>query len=665
MSTGPTSFLPPTQTAKSAKAAVQAVAVRLISVPSTLQNNISPVRVEGTVAGQEPDGSLVVETERGIVQLILKDKQGLPKGMRLEIDIPAGRAPQNAAIRAAPPPPEAAPTLSQQIRLDTPLTSLERNVNLDSETLDVVIQSRSTALQPPVSNAASRIAGGELQLGQFVRLIPIPPNAAANALANPVTTLPQTGNTTFGAPFSTSSFPALTASASIEPVLSALVSNIQSLPASDTALRPQLVTLLSRISVPPTLQSSPNSATQQLIQNINRILQSPEAQQIIQSAQNPAVASGASATPRSFNPTVPIDVQILGFQNSAASTTPASQLQANATAPLSLPLTGTPRTAGATQSAPAATLIISSQSVSPTSQSSTAITIAQVVGQSAEGLPVVEVPAPASGMIQNYVMQFAAQNIQVPASPDAASAPLLMSILPQNPSTSASHGIASWGALQELFFALNELPMQGGVAASAAQSLAGILPSPAQPHNLGAMALFFLAMVKSGDIDSWMPQNALDILRQTTRGNGILKSAADDMVATSKTQGMAMPHDWRGVTIPLLWEQQIHKIPLYYKHLPDEGAENEERKKRRLRFLFDLNLSRMGGVQVDGFMEAQKLDLIVRTKSPLSPPMQSRMKQLYAGAVERSNLTGELSFQFKPEHWVDFSQPLEMASVEA
>ncbi|HNQ92156.1 MAG TPA: hypothetical protein PKI93_04420, partial [Alphaproteobacteria bacterium] len=179
------------------------------------------------------------------------------------------------------------------------------------------------------------------------------------------------------------------------------------------------------------------------------------------------------------------------------------------------------------------------------------------------------------------------------------------------------------------------------------------------------MALFFLAMLKSGDIDSWMPQNALDILRQTTRGNGILKSAADDMVATSKTQGMAMPHDWRGVTIPLLWEQQIHKIPLYYKHLPDEGAENEERKKRRLRFLFDLNLSRMGGVQVDGFMEAQKLDLIVRTKSPLSPPMQSRMKQLYAGAVERSNLTGELSFQFKPEHWVDFSQPLEMASVEA
>lgn len=654
MSTGPTSFLPPAQAMQSAKAAVQAVAARLISVPASLQNNTTPARVEGTVAGQEPDGTLLVETERGIVELMLKDRQGLPKGMRLEIDIPAGRSPQNVAIRAAPNTPQPAPTLSQQIRLETPPTSLERNVNLDSETLDVVIQSRSTTPQPPVSNAASRVAGGDLQLGQLVRLVPIPPNALQNASGNaPTITLPQTPPT--------SARPTSLTPASSEPVLQALVNSIQSLSAGDQTLRPQLLTLLSRISIPVTLRSSPNPATQQLIQNISTILQQSESQQIIQSTQNLPAANGASMTPRSFNPTVPIDVQILGFQGAPS---PANS-SSNSPIPITLPLTTAAQTTNVSQSAPATTFIISPQSVSQTSQSSTSITIAQVVGQTAQGLPVVAVPAPASGMIQNYVMQFAAQNIHPPASHDATAAPLMVSIFPQNSATAPTQGVANWGSLQELLLALNELPMQGGMGSSAAQSLTGILPSPAQPQNLGAMALFFLAMVKSGDIDSWMPQNALDLLRQATRGVGILKNAADDMLATAKSHGMALPHDWRGVMIPLLWEQQIHKIPLYYKHLPDEGGEDRERKKRRLRFLFDLKLSRMGGVQVDGFMDSQKLDLIVRTQSPLSVPMQSKMRQLYAGAVDRSNLTGDLTFQFKPEQWVDFSQPLENVGVEA
>jgi hypothetical protein len=33
--------------------------------------------------------------------------------------------------------------------------------------------------------------------------------------------------------------------------------------------------------------------------------------------------------------------------------------------------------------------------------------------------------------------------------------------------------------------------------------------------------------------------------------------------------------------------------------------------------------------------------------------------------MEKSRLTGDLSFQFKPEHWVDFSKPQEKTGLHA
>jgi len=670
MSTGPTSFLPPMQAAQSAKAAVQAVAVRLISTPSSLQNNPAPVRLEGTVAAQDQSsGALLVETERGIVELMLSNRQNLPKGMTIEIEIPAGRAPQNAVIRASPNSPQTAATTPSYPRSEAPVTSLERTASLDAETFEVVLQSRSSALQYAAANTASvRAATGDLQLGQFVRLIPIPPQFATNIEEGPHPQIP--------APSASANAAVVTDS--IEQILSSLVSSIRNLPQTDEALRPQLLALLSRISIPVAMQTSATSAQSNLIQNINYLLQHADL------TQN----SSSQEAPRVFNPTVPIDVQILGFQNASGSNTsssspvmilsmgggatmtspntPATALQQ--TPPSSLTLSSSPLSASVGLPP---SLVISSQTVAQGFSSQ--ITIAQVVGKTPEGLPVVAVPAPSSGFVQSYVMQYAAQNISPPPSAEGAvSTPLLLSIQPQiaAASISTASGGQNWAIFQDVFLSLFSSSQIGGggvgqIASPAAQAFAALLPSPMHPQNFGATALLFLSALQSGQIGGWMPENALSLMRQSARGASLLKDLSNDLATTARSATASLANDWRGVMIPLLWEQQIHKIPLYYKHLPDEGAEDRERKKRRLRFLFDLNLSRMGGVQVDGYMESQKLDLIVRTKSPLSVPMQSRMKQLYAGAVERSNLTGELSFQFKPEQWVDFSQPLETVGVEA
>lgn len=124
MSSGPP-ILPPIQASQGVKAAIQAIAVKLITVPSSLENNSSPVRLRGEVTGQTDRGSVLVDTERGLVELILKDRQPLPRGTRIEIDVPAGRPPQSANIRpdssaqSSGPTQQKAPTVAQAIRTES------------------------------------------------------------------------------------------------------------------------------------------------------------------------------------------------------------------------------------------------------------------------------------------------------------------------------------------------------------------------------------------------------------------------------------------------------------------------------------------------------------------------------------------------------------------
>ncbi|OIN87297.1 MAG: hypothetical protein AUJ12_02745 [Alphaproteobacteria bacterium CG1_02_46_17] len=706
-------FLPPLQAAQSAKAAIQAVAVRLINTPQPLQNNQVPVRLSGEVKGQTANGTTLVETKQGLVEIALKDKGSLPSGSRIEIDIPAGRNPQQAHIRPAPdtqtqqpvaPPP--APTLSEEVALTTRATTLERQQNLDNRTFDAVLQTKQTiSAESQISNLI-QVAKGDLLAGQYVRLIPIPPASAA-ALAQDII-----------APLST------------EAVLQNLLTTIQSLGADDAALKSNILNILARTVLPVTLQNSPNPTHINLIQNVQTLLQQSGVPSSFPfGLQNSASSTGnaASMPLQSFNPTTPIDAQILGFQSPAppaaagsaggnisggiavanalpnAPSSVATGISTNVTpTPAGTPPSQPPPQTGQmiTQQSPLSAsggnpttlnglVFISSQSVRGENKSIFSVNIGQVIGQTTQNLPIISIPVPGAGFNQSYVMQFEAQNLRLtgmetgatfgqmtnPVTNPAATStnptlpsPIFLSLQPDVAGQNAQMvKNPTWQSLQDLMLFLTQ--MQTGqnlqAANNSVSNLAAMIPSPAHPANLGALSMFFLSIFRSGDTENWMPTDTLAALRQSSKGRSILGNLTTDLARMTRADNAPVMHDWRGTFIPFLWEQQIYKVPLYYKEMPNEAQQENERKKRRLRFLFDLSLSRMGDVQIDGFLDTARLDLIMRTKTPLSPPMQTRMKRLYTGAVEKSNMTGELSFQFKPETWVDFSKPLEGIGVEA
>ena len=164
-------------------------------------------------------------------------------------------------------------------------------------------------------------------------------------------------------------------------------------------------------------------------------------------------------------------------------------------------------------------------------------------------------------------------------------------------------------------------------------------------------ALFFLAAVRSGDLGSWLGSKTLDALTRGGKGNA-LTSLTNDLSAIPR--GEAPVGEWRAVPLPLFYEGEMQKMTLFTRS--DTDGRDEEDENKQTRFIFDLNLSRMGPVQLDGLIKGKRLDLLVRTQTPFSEPMRQIMRQSYTQALENTELYGDLNFQGDPKHWVNVLQ---------
>jgi len=204
----------------------------------------------------------------------------------------------------------------------------------------------------------------------------------------------------------------------------------------------------------------------------------------------------------------------------------------------------------------------------------------------------------------------------------------------------------SWPVLDEIVQTL-----QASAAITGNANPAGaMLPSPQSPAQMGAMALFVIAALKSGDLSQILNERAHSILKAAGK-SGLISSLSQEGQAISRSENAAQ--DWRALTLPMLWENEVNKVILHYKN--DGGGEENsaEEKGKQTRFIFDLNLSRMGKVQLDGLFRDKRMDMVLRTQEPFSRPMQLHIQNGYHNAMEVTGLVGDISFQNDPQSWVN------------
>ncbi|MFN3700195.1 MAG: hypothetical protein ACK4VI_01580 [Alphaproteobacteria bacterium] len=235
--------------------------------------------------------------------------------------------------------------------------------------------------------------------------------------------------------------------------------------------------------------------------------------------------------------------------------------------------------------------------------------------------------------------------IQLQGQAQAQTAPTPQTFAPLLPHTMLHP--EHWPALEDVIKTLNI----AGIPSHAA----GALPNAANPAQMGALMLFVMAAIRSGDLSQILNERTQDILRRAGKSS-LLSRLGQEGALLGRLNAEPLSQDWRSFALPMQSENEVHKLILHYRHERNQDDEGESGGGKLTRFIFDLSLSRMGNVQLDGLFRKNRLDIILRTHQAFSDNTRAAFKASYHDALQSAGFDGELSFQSDPKHWVTFKR---------
>ncbi|MCF8481365.1 MAG: hypothetical protein K9H25_13100 [Rhodospirillum sp.] len=182
--------------------------------------------------------------------------------------------------------------------------------------------------------------------------------------------------------------------------------------------------------------------------------------------------------------------------------------------------------------------------------------------------------------------------------------------------------------------------------------LLAVMPKPG-PFLAAAVTTFVGALRGGGDTEKWPGGPAMRGLEQTggKKGAELAKRLGSDMrdMASRSTEGSG---EWRSYTVPFLGGADIDPIRVILRRQGGDGEDGEDGGKGRgeqgQRFLVEVDLSRLGPLQFDGLYKkkGRALDMMVRARDPLPPPIRHDIHVLYNAALVTMGLAGRLQFDF-------------------
>lgn len=101
------------------------------------------------------------------------------------------------------------------------------------------------------------------------------------------------------------------------------------------------------------------------------------------------------------------------------------------------------------------------------------------------------------------------------------------------------------------------------------------------------------------------------------------------------------PGDWRAAYVPVWDGQNLSQMRLFSRRETKKDAKGRKVE----RFVVELDYSEFGAVQVDGLMTKPKLDLILRTHTPIPADMRDEIEVVYLEGCTLAGLAGQIWFQ--------------------
>ncbi len=270
-----------------------------------------------------------------------------------------------------------------------------------------------------------------------------------------------------------------------------------------------------------------------------------------------------------------------------------------------------------------------------------------VVAQTPAGQPVVETPAGALVMaVKGGLPVGSTLLIEIPPLPMPLDPTLGLPV--NSPQQALLRLFRGWPALGG---ALAALDSAGDIASL--QTLAAKLPQTGPTLAGGIMSL--IAQLNAGDGAELLSPALREALERIGKRD-LADRVNGEFRQISRLAGEPAGGDWRVMFLPLRHEGELHQVNLYLRGRRRNGGQDDP--DTGTRFIVEVDMTRLGPIQLDGLVHGRRFDLMLRSRVPLSPGVRRDIESIFEAARGLSGFAGTIGFQIAASFPV---QPLEQA----
>jgi hypothetical protein len=195
-----------------------------------------------------------------------------------------------------------------------------------------------------------------------------------------------------------------------------------------------------------------------------------------------------------------------------------------------------------------------------------------------------------------------------------------------------------WPALEEALAVLARDAADGADAPAKSP-----LAVPRLGPDLAPAILAAVVAIKTGDVRALVGDHILKALDMSGHHDLAVRLGQDFQQLSASIPDPA-GGDWRSFLVPVVDGSHVQFLRFYLrKHKNQRGDDSDSDSTTR--FLVEVDLTRMGAVQLDGLVKPKKFDLIIRSGAALDAGMRRDITKIFTDALAASGHAGALSFQ--------------------
>jgi hypothetical protein len=167
--------------------------------------------------------------------------------------------------------------------------------------------------------------------------------------------------------------------------------------------------------------------------------------------------------------------------------------------------------------------------------------------------------------------------------------------------------------------------------------------------HLVAALIGLTAAVDSGNARAWLGDRLIKTLSKDGH-RALIERLEKDLSALKTPVRMPFAGEWLCLILPLPLGQRIERIRLIVRRNKEDGEDGKRQDEEGARFLLDVDMSRLGAIQIDGLLQrkAKRFDVILRTRTTLPDDIRRDIKALFVKSLDGMGMVGSASFQQTP-----------------